>query len=64
MFNYKIIKSRIIEYNFSQKELAELIGVTEVTLSRWVNGNVGNIEKFLLLLKILNLDPKDLIKKE
>lgn len=35
MYNFKIIKSRIIESGYTQKEIAKELGITEVTLSKW-----------------------------
>lgn len=61
--NTHIIKTKIIEKGYTQKEIAEKLGITEVTLSRWVNGKLGNIEKFIKLCKILEITPNDFIKK-
>lgn len=44
------LKSIIDAQNVSQKELAELIGVTEVTMSRYVNGQ--RMPKAPILVKL------------
>lgn len=62
MYNLKIIKIKIIENGYTQKEIADKIGVTQVTLSKWINGKIGNIEKFIELCEILNINIKDIKK--
>lgn len=59
-YNMKILKARIIEKNYKQKEIVLLFGIREETLSRWINGNLGNIRIFLDLCDFLDLDIKDL----
>lgn len=63
MYDLKVIKVKIIESGKSQKELAKEIGITEVTLSKWINGQIGNISKFIELCKILDINIDD-IKKD
>ena len=55
-YNTKIIKIKIIEKGYNQKEIAEKLGITDVTLSKWINGKLGNIEKFIELCQILDID--------
>lgn len=59
-YNTKIIKMKIIEKGYSQKEIAKKLNITEETLSRWINGKLGNIEKFIELCKILDIEIKEL----
>ncbi len=64
--NHNVIKIEIIRNGFSQKEIADKINISEATLSRWINGNLGNIDKFIKLCYLLNLNINDFIeiKKE
>lgn len=63
MLNTKVIKTKIIEMNCTQKEIAEKIGISEVTLSKWINGEIGNIKKFIELCNILNIEIADIKKR-
>ncbi len=59
--NFKLIKIRMIEKGYNLKELAELLDVNINTISRWVNGNnINQIEKFIELCKILNIEIEEL----
>lgn len=62
MYDMKIIKKRIIDLNKTQKEIAQYLGITEVTLSKWVNGDIGNIEKFIKLYQYLDIDIREIKK--
>ncbi len=59
-YNTRIIKMKIIEKGYSQREVAKMLGIREETLSRWIAGKLGNIEKFIELCKILDIDINDL----
>lgn len=59
-YNMKILKARIVERNYKQKEIAKQLGIREETLSRWLNGHIGNIRIFLNLCDFLDVDIKDL----
>lgn len=59
-YDTKIIKIKIIEKGYSQREIAKRLNITEETLSRWINGKLGNIEKFIELCKLLDIDVKEL----
>lgn len=64
MINSKIIKLKIIDNEYTQKEIANKINISEVTLSKWINGKIGNnIIKFIELCHILDIEIKD-IKKD
>lgn len=42
--------------NMSQRELAKLIGITEVTMSRYINGErIPNITILTMICKVLNI---------
>lgn len=57
----KIIKAKIYEKGYNIKEISSIIGIHEQTLSNWLNyRNLDNITKFLQLLYLLELNPKDI----
>lgn len=61
----KIIKAKIYEKGYNIKEISSIIGVHEQTLSNWLNyRNLDNITKFIQLLYLLELNPKDIKKIE
>lgn len=61
--NIKAIKKAMIDKNLNNKELAAIIKINENTISRWINGNnLSNINKFLEMLEILELDINDIKK--
>lgn len=60
--NMNIIKIQMIKKGYSQKEIAEKIEISEGTLSRWANGKIGNIEKFIKLCNLLELEIKNFIE--
>lgn len=56
-----IIKIECIKQNISLKELSEKIGITERTMTNWVNGKIpNNIKSFIKLCKILGIKIEDL----
>lgn len=59
-YNTYKIKMKIIEKGYSNKEIAKILEVREETISRWINGKIGNISKFIELCKILDIDIRDL----
>lgn len=63
MKDNKIIKSNIVKSGYTQRDLAKLLNISEVTISNWCNNKLGNIEKFIDLCMIIELDPRD-IKKD
>ena len=58
-----IIKSRRIELNLTQKEVADYVGVSEATLSRWESGEIKNLRRnrIAALAKILQLPPSTIV---
>lgn len=54
-----ILKSKRKGFNLSQKEVADYVGVSEATVSRWESGNIANMgrDKIALLSKILKISP-------
>lgn len=63
MINSKEIKKRMIDKNLNVNEVSKLINVNINTVSRWLNNkNLNQIENFLKLLEILELEIKDIKK--
>lgn len=61
--NTNIIKARIYENGYTIKEISDILNINQQTLTNYLNGrNLNNIKKFLELLYILNLTPKDIKK--
>lgn len=54
-----LIRNRRIELGLTMKELAEIIGVSEGTISRWESGEISNMkrDKIQLLAKALGVSP-------
>lgn len=54
-----ILKNRRKELNLSQKDVANYVGVSEATVSRWESGNIANMgrDKIALLSQILRISP-------
>lgn len=54
-----IIKNRRLELGFTMKEVAEYVGVSEGTVSRWESGDISNMkrDKIYNLAKKLQLSP-------
>lgn len=54
-----ILKSKRKELNLSQREVADYVGVSEATVSRWESGDIANMgrDKIALLSKILKISP-------
>jgi len=62
MINHNKIKAKIIESGYTQRDLADKLGISEITLSNWCNGKLGNIKVFIELCNIINLDVRELKK--
>ena len=59
------IRSRRKNIGLTQKQLAELIGVTDVTISRWESGQREPIwSDFVKLCEVLGMNINDFIGKE
>lgn len=58
-----IIKDKRLEYNLTMKELAEKVGVSEGTISRWESGEIANMRRgaIMSLSKVLNIPPNVLM---
>lgn len=62
--NTNIIKAKIYELGYEYKDISNILGIHEQTISNWINyRNLNNICKFLDLLILLDLDIKDIKKK-
>lgn len=61
VMNTKIIKIKLIEKNMTIKELSQKVDMNPQTISNWINGkNINQIENFIKICKILNIEMKDL----
>lgn len=62
----KILRSSRVASGYSQQEVADYVGVTRSAVSRWENGEVGNIgrSKILKLSEALNISPIDIVLGE
>ena len=54
-----IIRQKRLECGYTMKELAEKVGVSEATVSRWESGNLATMKhtKIMLLAKALQISP-------
>lgn len=61
-----LIKNRRLEIGITMKELADKIGVSEGTISRWESGDISNMrrDKICMLSKALSISPMTLIDCE
>lgn len=56
------IKIVLAEHNKTNKWLANQLGKSEITISRWVqNKNQPSIEQLVEIAKTMNISPKDLL---
>lgn len=54
---------KMIEKEITGRELAEQVGVSEQTISKWINNKaLEQIEKFIIMCKILEIDPRELLE--
>lgn len=58
-----LIKQRRLELGLNQKDIADYVGVSEATVSRWESGEISNTrrDRIAKLAKILQVPPSDLI---
>lgn len=58
-----LIRDRRIELRITQKEVADFVGVSEATVSRWESGHIDNMrrDRIAALSKILRLSPLDIM---
>ena len=63
MTDLTFLKARRKELDLSQKEVAEYVGVTEATYSRWESGEIKNPrrDKIARLARILRLSPASIV---
>lgn len=61
-----VIKLRRQELGLTQKEVANLVGVTEATVSRWESGDIKNMkrDKIAALSRVLDIPPAVLMDWE
>lgn len=61
----RLIKSRRENLGLTQKQLAEKVGLTDVTISRYENGErEPKWSDFLAICEVLEINPNDFIEKE
>lgn len=55
----KVIYNRRSELGITQKEVADFVGVSEATVSRWESGHIDNMrrDRIAALSKILKISP-------
>ncbi len=64
MAEYSINRIRVVlaEQNKTNRWLAEQMGKSEITISRWVQNKIQpSLEQLLQVAKLLSISPKDLI---
>lgn len=66
MCSSNIIKSRRVELGLTMKDIADYVGVSEGTVSRWESGNIANMKRSRInkLAEILQLSPLVLLGVE
>lgn len=58
------IRVALAEQNKTNRWLAERMGKSEITISRWVQNKIQpSLEQLLQIAKILSVSPKDLINE-
>lgn len=59
----KLLKEQRIKLGLTMKQVADAVGVSESTISRWESGAIANMtrEKIVLLSKALRLSPADIM---
>lgn len=56
------LKSLMKQYDYTQAELAEMLNITQQTVSRWVNGKFQpDIDQLIALGKIFNTSVDDIL---
>ena len=61
-----IIKSRRLELGLTLKQVADRVGVSEGSVSRWESGEIDNMrrDKIAALAKVLSIDPLIIIGQQ
>lgn len=59
----KMLKEQRLSLGLTMKQVAEAVGVSESTISRWESGAIANMtrEKIVLLSKALHISPADIM---
>lgn len=59
----KLLKESRIQLGLTMKQVADMVGVSESTISRWESGAIANMtrEKIVLLSDALHLSPSDIM---
>lgn len=54
-----VLRNRRLELHLTMKQIADAVGVSEGTVSRWESGDIDNMrrDKIAALSKVLSLDP-------
>ena len=62
----EVMKVRRLELGLTQKEVADRVGVTEATVSRWESGDIKNMrrDKIAALARALDISPAVLMDWE
>lgn len=62
----QLIRNRRTELGYTQKYLADLVGTTEATVSRWESGDIANMkrDKIAALARALRIPPAVLMDWE
>lgn len=58
-----IIREKRIELGMTMKEIADKVGVSEATISRWESGEIANMRRGAIfsLAKTLNISPNEIM---
>lgn len=58
-----IIKDRRSELDLTMKEVADAVGVSEATVSRWESGDIADMKRsrIISLAKVLRISPLDIL---
>ena len=58
-----IIREKRIELGMTMKEVADKVGVSEATISRWESGEIANMRRGAIfsLAKALNISPNEIM---
>lgn len=58
-----IIRDRRLELGLTMKEVADAVGVTEATVSRWESGDIANMRRsrIINLARVLKISPLEIL---
>ena len=58
-----ILRNRRLELGLTMKQVADAVGVSEGTISKWESGNINSmrLDKAFAISRILSLDPRMLM---